>query len=126
MKIKTAYTDSKRLFIAITLPEDLRFLLFESIKNLAEKDFAIRPVLPEYIHLTLKFLGSTNISMLNEIEGAISDTTEVFECFSFSVGNKIAAFPPEMLSPGFYLFLQKMLKEKFQTFLTLLRPILQK
>ena len=41
---KTGYIDSKRLFIAITLPADLRILLFESIKDLAGQDLAIRPI----------------------------------------------------------------------------------
>ena len=62
MKIKTGYIDSKRLFIAITLPADLRVLLFESIRDLARQDLAIRPIAPECIHLTLKFLGDTDIS----------------------------------------------------------------
>jgi 2'-5' RNA ligase len=93
MKIKTGYIDSKRLFIAIKLPADLRVLLFESIKGLARQDFAIRPIAPECIHLTLKFLGSTDILMLREIMSAISDTAETIDSFSFSCGNRIAAFP---------------------------------
>ena len=66
---KTGYIDSKRLFIAIILPEELRVCLFESIKDLARQDLAIRPIAPECIHLTLKFLGSTDILMLRAISG---------------------------------------------------------
>jgi 2'-5' RNA ligase len=76
MKIKTGYIDTKRLFIAITLPADFRVLLFETIKDLSGQDLAIRPVAPECIHLTLKFLGSTDILILREIMAAISDTAE--------------------------------------------------
>lgn len=90
---KTGYIDSKRLFIAITLPADLRVLLFESIKDLARQDLAIRPIAPECIHLTLKFLGSTNILMLREIMAAISDTAEAIDSFSFTPGTIIGAFP---------------------------------
>jgi 2'-5' RNA ligase len=90
---KTSYVDTKRLFIAITLPEDFRFLLFETIKDLARQDLAIRPVAPGCIHLTLKFLGSTDILMLREIMAAISDTAEAFGSFSFTPGTAIGSFP---------------------------------
>jgi 2'-5' RNA ligase len=95
---KTGYVDSKRLFIAITLPADLRVLLFESIKGLARQDFAIRPVAPECIHLTLKFLGSTDISRLREIMSAISDTAESIDSFSFTPGTIIGSFPDKISS----------------------------
>jgi RNA 2',3'-cyclic 3'-phosphodiesterase len=90
---KTGYVDSKRLFIAITLPADLRFLLFETIKDLARQDLAIRPVAPECIHLTLKFLGSSDILTLREIMAVISDTAEAFGSFSFTPGTIIGSFP---------------------------------
>ena len=93
MKIKTGYIDSKRLFIAITLPADLRILLFDSIKDLVRQDLAVRPIAPECIHLTLKFLGSTDILKLREITAAISDTAETFSSFSFTLGTKIGSFP---------------------------------
>jgi RNA 2',3'-cyclic 3'-phosphodiesterase len=93
MKIKTGYVDSKRLFVAITLPADLRILLFDSIKDLARQDLAIRPVAPEYIHLTLKFLGNTDILMLREITAAISNTAEAISSFNFTPGTTIGSFP---------------------------------
>ena len=98
MTKKPVTLDSKRLFIAITLPADLRVLLFESIKDLARQDLAIRPIAPECIHLTLKFLGSTDILMLQEIMAAISDTAEAIKSFSFTPGNKIGAFPVHISS----------------------------
>ncbi|HEX7561045.1 MAG TPA: RNA 2',3'-cyclic phosphodiesterase, partial [Candidatus Humimicrobiaceae bacterium] len=97
MKIKTGYTDSKRLFIAITLPADFRVLLFKTIKDLARQDLAIRPVAPECIHLTLKFLGRTDLLKLREIMAAINDTAEAINSFSFTLGTIIGAFP-EILS----------------------------
>ncbi len=93
MKIKTGKAESKRLFIAITLPEDLRFQLFESVKDLAEKDPAIKTIIPECIHLTLKFLGNTDIMMLRSISAAISDTAEAIKSFDITPGNTIEAFP---------------------------------
>ena len=90
---KTGYVELKRLFIAITLPADFRFLLFETIKDLARQDLAISPVAPECIHLTLKFLGSTDILMLREIMAAIIDTAEAFGSFSFTPGPIIGSFP---------------------------------
>jgi RNA 2',3'-cyclic 3'-phosphodiesterase len=93
MKIKTGYVDSKRLFIAITLPADLRILLFESIKDLARQDFAVRPVAPDCIHLTLKFLGRVDLLNLQEIKAAISDTAEAIDSFNFTPGTIIGAFP---------------------------------
>jgi 2'-5' RNA ligase len=93
MKIKTGHFDSKRLFIAITLPVDLRVLLFESIKDLARQDLAIKPITPECIHLTLKFLGSTDILILRKIMAAINDTAGAIDSFSFTAGTTIGAFP---------------------------------
>jgi 2'-5' RNA ligase len=90
---KTGYLISKRLFIAITLPADFRILLFDSIKDLARQDLAVRPVAPECIHLTLKFLGRTDILKLREIMAAINDTAEAFDSFSFTPGTIIGSFP---------------------------------
>jgi RNA 2',3'-cyclic 3'-phosphodiesterase len=90
---KTGYIELKRLFIAITLPADLRVLLFESIRDLAEQDLAIRPIIPECIHLTLKFLGSKDILMLRKIMDVISDTAKDIDSFSFTPGTIIGAFP---------------------------------
>jgi 2''-5'' RNA ligase len=90
---KNADIDSRRLFIAIILPEDLRVQLFESIKELADHVPAVRPISPENIHLTLKFLGSTGTFMLREITSAIRNTAEGFESFSFAAGSIIGAFP---------------------------------
>jgi RNA 2',3'-cyclic 3'-phosphodiesterase len=98
MKIKTGYIDTKRLFIAITLPADLRILFFDSIKDLAGQDLAIRPVAPDCIHLTLKFLGSTDILMLREIMAAISDTVEAIDSFNFTLGTTIGSFPGSISS----------------------------
>jgi len=98
MKIKTGYFDAKRLFIAITLPADLRILLFDSIKDLARQDLAIKPVAPDCIHLTLKFLGSTDILMLREIMAAISDTAEAINSFNFTPGTTIGSFPGNISS----------------------------
>jgi RNA 2',3'-cyclic 3'-phosphodiesterase len=98
MKIKTGCFETKRLFIAITLPADLRILLFDSIKYPARQDLAIRPVAPDCIHLTLKFLGGTDILMLREIMAAISDTAETFGSFNFTPGTTIGSFPGNISS----------------------------
>jgi 2'-5' RNA ligase len=95
---KTGHLISKRLFIAITLPADFRVLLFETIKDLARQDLAIRPIAPECIHLTLKFLGTTDILKLREIMAAINDTAEAFNSFSFTPGTIIGSFPDNILS----------------------------
>jgi RNA 2',3'-cyclic 3'-phosphodiesterase len=98
MEVKSGQTDSKRLFIAITLPADLRILLFHSMKDLAGQDFAVRPIIPECIHLTLKFLGRTDPLKLREIKAAINDTAEAISSFSFKPGTAIGSFPGNILS----------------------------
>ena len=56
-----------RTFLAIKLPEDI----IESIRRIQKKIMAnnlnIKFVKPENIHLTLKFLGDTPISDIEEI-----------------------------------------------------------
>ena len=90
---KNADIDSRRLFIAIILPVELRTILFESIKDLASRFPAIRPIAPKNIHLTLKFLGSTGNLLVPKVAAAIKDTAEAFESFPFTSGSIIGAFP---------------------------------
>lgn len=95
---KTGCINSKRLFIGIILPADLRVQLFESISLIARQDLAIRPIAPECIHLTLKFLGGTEILMIPEIVAAISDFAGAFKSFSFTAEDKIGVFPDSAAS----------------------------
>lgn len=46
-----------RLFIAVNLPADVREGIWEAAESLREMDFPVRWIVPESLHLTLKFLG---------------------------------------------------------------------
>jgi len=68
-----------RCFIAIETPVDIQDAISEAIwplKNLAQE--SIKWVLPENIHLTLKFLGNTPEGKIDSIEAALTRTTEGF------------------------------------------------
>ena len=91
---KTPYIDSKKaLYCNYSCRQILGLQLFESIKDLARPGSGNKADFTECIHLTLKFLGRTDLLMLREIMAAIKDTVEAFESFSFTLGTIIGAFP---------------------------------
>lgn len=68
--------DELRLFVAIELPNDVLSALEASQALLRSKGLgALRWVRPEGIHLTLKFLGETPPSRVEEISSAVKAAT---------------------------------------------------
>ncbi|NBF41201.1 MAG: RNA 2',3'-cyclic phosphodiesterase [Spirochaetes bacterium] len=62
---------SKRLFLAVHLPQHLRDRLAGLQEALAVHDSAVRLVAAENLHLTLHFLGNTEREHIDSLRGAV-------------------------------------------------------
>lgn len=81
-----------RTFIAFPLPKAVITRIFDVQEHLKTKDFPVRWVRPESIHLTLKFLGDTPIDTLNVIAMAMEETMN--ECSPITLFTKsLGVFP---------------------------------
>ena len=83
----------KRLFIGIDLPVELKKVLGNVANTICLKDRDIRATADNNIHITLKFIGDTNINKIDKIINAIRKTAENFNSFECKIENKIDAFP---------------------------------
>lgn len=81
-----------RSFIAVDIPVEVAKELLFRAKALEEKNY--KPVKPENIHLTLKFLGNVELKVLEELYFEIKKELKDFQRFSFSIGS-FGAFPGE-------------------------------
>jgi RNA 2',3'-cyclic 3'-phosphodiesterase len=60
-----------RLFIAIEIPSEIRNILAAFLKELQKIVPKVKWVRPENLHVTLKFLGSTDPTKLGQIESSL-------------------------------------------------------
>ena len=82
-----------RTFVAVDLPEDVGRALGEAARSLREARIeGLRPVRPEGVHLTLKFLGDVPGSRLAEVAAAVSAAVAGHRPFDVSTGG-FGAFP---------------------------------
>lgn len=81
-----------RAFIAITLTPDIKERLSRIQTNLKECGADIRWVLPENMHLTLRFLGEINEIMLNGIIRVTEETAHNHSKFEIGLSG-IGTFP---------------------------------
>jgi 2'-5' RNA ligase len=83
-----------RAFVAIDLTEAVREELASLINDLKREvpNKSIRWVRPENIHLTLKFLGDTNIDSLDQITGGLDRVGEEKPPFNLTL-DKLGCFP---------------------------------
>jgi 2'-5' RNA ligase len=85
-------TETFRAFIAIDLPESVKSFLSEAQAALKLYGFRVKWVLPQNIHLTLKFLGDTATADTNKIAKAM--TLAARKCRMMSLTAKgIGIFP---------------------------------
>jgi len=86
-----------RLFIAIQVPRKCREHIYEKLLPLSEpsgdKYAAVKRIPPDNIHITLKFLGSTNAAKIDKIKNAISQTADSVKKFYYTIGEFPGAFP---------------------------------
>jgi 2'-5' RNA ligase len=81
-----------RLFIAISLPADVRTSLRDLVDRFRSRGDPFRWIDPDNVHLTLKFLGEVPGALLLPLEQAIGETASQFPPFSLVVRG-IGAFP---------------------------------
>lgn len=85
---------TKRVFIAINLPEELKKKLGEVILKLKKinPDYAIRWVKPENLHLTLHFFGDLDKKQIAQVEEGIEEITKQTTSFKMTTG-EFGCFP---------------------------------
>ena len=96
---------SVRLFVAADLPDDVR----DALVAWRPSDDALRPVAPEYLHVTLAFLGACEESLVDAIGaaavacaapvGSRSASTSWPEPWASAVDRWNGSGPPDV-SPG--------------------------
>ncbi len=86
--------DTYRLFIAINLSPELLDSLQQVQRQLQRKlaAYPLRWARPEGIHLTLKFLGDTEIARIDEVSDALMQVGRRHAPFELSVG-RLGMFP---------------------------------
>ncbi|NPA49541.1 MAG: RNA 2',3'-cyclic phosphodiesterase [Thermodesulfobacteria bacterium] len=84
-----------RLFLAISLPVDIRERLAGIQKELAKTGADVRWVRPEGIHLTLKFLGEVPENLIDKIAEAAQEAVRESGLKALHLGVKgLGSFPP--------------------------------
>ncbi len=81
-----------RLFIALPLPEKAEQFLGYIIDDLKQKRGKVKWVSSKNIHLTMKFLGNTEKSKIEDIKSAIKKTASKHSQINSTI-NKINGFP---------------------------------
>ncbi|MFO7559344.1 MAG: RNA 2',3'-cyclic phosphodiesterase [Desulfobacterales bacterium] len=84
--------DSIRAFIAFKLPDRIPGFIREIQKKLKQRGIKLKWVLPENVHLTLKFLGDIPCDRIDSIETAIKVSAEGMRPISLLAGS-IGVFP---------------------------------
>ncbi len=84
---------TKRLFIAINIPEDIKHNIFSFANDVLGKNKYMRIVPASNIHVTLKFLGNIDIEKIEKIDKMLQETAGGFGEFSYKISEKINAFP---------------------------------
>ncbi len=81
-----------RAFIAIEIDSGIRKKLSEHIDTLKSAGADVKWVVPENIHLTVKFLGYIEEETLPDLNKIVYDAVSSLKSFNISIGN-IGAFP---------------------------------
>jgi RNA 2',3'-cyclic 3'-phosphodiesterase len=88
--------DLLRTFIGVAVP--CPAALRPVVRSLGEMGNALRPVAPDNLHLTLKFLGDTPAEQIGEVTGVLNESAAGIAPFEFDVVG-IGAFP-SLKRPG--------------------------
>ncbi len=75
-----------RTFIAIEIPQDIKEEISGFQNSLKDKNFPVRWVRPENIHITLKFVGEIPGEVVNNIKQEFEKSPPLIEPFSCTVG----------------------------------------
>ncbi len=76
-----------RAFLAINLPDEVRAYLGELSRELDKQVPArsVRWVKPDRMHLTLRFLGETDVALIPELRRAVDDATKRHQPFTLQL-----------------------------------------
>ncbi len=87
--------DTVRVFVALDLPDFAKAALEKAVRELQESlPNGIRWVEPKGVHLTLKFLGNVNASLVEEIFGAMGKASVEFPAEPIQLQlNELGVFP---------------------------------
>ena len=81
-------TETIRAFVAIELPEAVRAALGVAAAQIAASGArGVRPVRPEGIHLTLKFLGNIQLAQVGPLSEAMDVAARCVAPFSLGLGD---------------------------------------
>jgi 2'-5' RNA ligase len=83
-----------RCFIAVEIPGPVKRSLGDMIANLKKSGSDVKWLPPENIHITLKFLGSTDESLLEKIKGSLSKKFSPYSPFYITISG-VGCFPDE-------------------------------
>ena len=83
-----------RCFIAVEIPEPVKRSLGDMIENLKKSGSDVKWLPPENIHITLKFLGSTDESLLEAVKGSLSKKLSPYSPFYITISG-VGCFPDE-------------------------------
>lgn len=105
--------ETKRTFIAIRLPGEVRKNLYNLSRNYDWKYF--KRVSPENIHLTLKFLGNTGVEYFPGIHKSLRQIAKKASGFKLNI-TSVGAFPTPKRARVFWAGLQKTPSELKQVY----------
>ena len=81
-----------RAFIAVDISQDAKNLLERTIAHLQQEHTNVRWVRPESVHITLKFLGDIDVSIVDTLLGAMA--TAAHDSRQFTIGlSQTGVFP---------------------------------
>jgi len=83
-----------RCFIAVEVPGPMKRAIGDMIDNLKKSGSDVKWLRPENIHITLKFLGSTEESLLDEVKESLSKKLSPYSPFYITISG-IGCFPDE-------------------------------
>lgn len=83
-----------RIFIAISLPSEVRIALEQTSRELAEQmpPRSVRWVKPDLMHVTLRFLGDTAVSLLPQLTAGLDQIAAQHSRFELTVSG-LGCFP---------------------------------
>ena len=83
-----------RCFISVNLPDDAKTAIGSIITELKKTGADVKWVIAENIHLTLKFLGNTDESLIPGIAEALSKKLSLYNAFCIRIAD-VGCFPSE-------------------------------
>ncbi len=84
-----------RTFIAVDLPEEIRKVANDLRPTVGANPSAVKWVVEENIHLTLRFIGPTAPGEVEKINGLLEDTVRRHADFSLTVSG-VGCFPKQL------------------------------